>query len=475
MNFRDVSHLITGLIVGLFFIGSAQAQTQLIWDSNGNMIGSVSQAQINQFNRDLTAYNEARKAGAVKTATVDAGKVVATRAATLNFGAAAGLGRAAALGLEEFVRYPLSSVGRGLVTVARLNPLGIAGTVAATILLEKGISVVNGVWTTTTPGQPASEWGGGYNYQCTGAPAGPITIAAATQCGNYAGWTGLSNVQIVYVSGQWRATAYSTMDPGNVKTIAVFSPLGTCPAGTTNTGTSCTSAPTSAPSSDGDIQNAIADGLTANPSRAPDVLKNIYDQGGWVPLDAADQAGWNITTPTVEGKPQVTTTTSTAADGSTLTTTKTTTPKATVSSSGDNVTNNTLTYNITNVTSSVTRNQYGDVVSSSTSTEDKDSEVFQDAAMPEQPNLYTQKFPDGLAGVWRDNKPDVKATEFYQGVASMFPSFGGGQCPAWTTSFNLGAAGNFGNGSFTVPCWIFQALGLVILATAAFTARKIIF
>ncbi|WP_454742786.1 hypothetical protein [Cupriavidus necator] len=463
----------TGL-AALFFIGSAQAQTRLIWDSNGNMIGSELQSSYDermQFSRDLTAYNEGRKAGAVKSAVVDGGKVVATRAATLNV---AGLGRAAALGLEEFVRYPLSSVGKGLVNVVRLNPLGIAGTVAASILLEKGISAIGGVWVKQDTSTDGFRWWNnvyGQNTTYNGSTAACQAAFDWREASLSSSYKPMTHQMVPQPNGTVACHTYA--NSGILIGNDSATKLSTCADGSAPVNGTCPVA--GLPATDGQIQQAIVDGLTSTPARAPDVLKNIYDQGGWVPLDAADQAGWNITTPTVEGKPQVTTTTSTGADGSTLTTTKTTTPKATVSSSGDNVTNNTLTYNITNITTTVTRNQAGDIVSSETTTEDKDSEVFQDAAMPEQPNLYTQKFPDGLAGVWRDNKPDVKATEFYQGVASMFPSFGGGQCPAWTTSFNLGAAGNFGNGSFTVPCWIFQALGLVILATAAFTARKIIF
>lgn len=466
---------IPGLAMGLFFIvGSAQAQTHLTWDSNGNILASTSQAQINQFNRDLTAYNEGRKAGAVKSAVVDGGKLVATRAATLNFGSAAGLGRVAALGMEEFVRYPLSSVGKGLVTVARLNPLGIAGTVAATILLEKGISVVDGVW--MKAGGPSG------NLWRTAGYDSPTGETPQESCGKLSGrpysfvvWRAL------WAQADWCVAYYDEANGGGEITSFQRIPIQrVCSSGLTYSRTSltderCTPGPVEAPATDQQMQDAIATGITENPSRAPEVLKNIYDRGGWVPLDAVDQAGWNIPTPTVEGKPEVTTTTSTAADGTTLTTTKTTTPKATVSSSGDNVTNNTLTYNITNVTSSVTRNQFGDVVSSETTTEDKDSQVFQDAAMPEYPSLYTQKYPDGIQGVWDTNKPDISSTPFFNGVKSMFPSFGAGQCPIWTFNFNLGGAGNFGSKTMEVPCWIFQAIGLVMLATATFTARKIIF
>ncbi|SOZ97311.1 hypothetical protein [Cupriavidus taiwanensis] len=461
MNIRYVLRNLTGLLVGLFFIGSVQAQTRLIWDSNGNIVGSELQSSYDgrmQLSRDLTAYNQARNAGAISSATLEGGKVKAVRAASLSWAATSGLGKAAALGLEEFVRYPLSSVGKGLVNLARLNPLSLAGTVAADMLLTKAIS--------------ACQQPGGWCY----TPKADPKVDPGRVC-NSAGNNCLDNVTYQ----QWVLNGRPTAN--------TFQPLTCYDSGCTyvkltyrwnnnwyedEMRMTVVPAGTPVPATDAQIDQAIQDGITATPAKSLDVLRNIYDQGGWVPLDAADQAGFNVPTPTVDGKPTTTTTTSTAPDGSTLTTTKTTTPKATVSSSGDTVTNNTLTYNITNVSTSVTRNEAGTIVGSETTTEDN-ADGFSDAAMPALPKLYEQKYPEGIAGVWQESKPDITTTGFYQGVASMFPSFGGGQCPVWGLSFNLGAAGNFGSGNLTVPCWIFQALGLVILATAAFTSRKILF
>ncbi|MGT2454102.1 virulence factor TspB C-terminal domain-related protein [Cupriavidus basilensis] len=140
------------------------------------------------------------------------------------------------------------------VTALRLNPVQLAAGVALTWAASYGLQYLNDQWLKVTPGQPASQWGNGFNYQCSGAPVGPISVAAATQCGTAAGWAGLTNVQIEFVSGSWRGTGYSTMDPGNKKTIALFSPLGTCPAGTTDVGGTCTTAQTSVAATDADFQ-----------------------------------------------------------------------------------------------------------------------------------------------------------------------------------------------------------------------------
>ena len=66
--------LLTALFMALFFIGQrAHAQTHLVWDSNGNIIASSSEANRLQLSRDITAYNQARIAGAIKSAAVHGG------------------------------------------------------------------------------------------------------------------------------------------------------------------------------------------------------------------------------------------------------------------------------------------------------------------------------------------------------------------------------------------------------------------
>ncbi|MFS8934742.1 virulence factor TspB C-terminal domain-related protein [Cupriavidus taiwanensis] len=151
-----------------------------------------------------------------------------------------------------------SNAGQFAISAVRLSPATLVGSAVASWLLPYGIEWLNNQFQTTTPGQPASQWGGGYNYQCTGAPAGPITIQAAIQCGTYAGWTNITNVQISVLSGKdYKATASTSGNPN--ATIAVFSYIGTCPAGTTNTGTSCVTAQTVGPTTESDWSRVQAD------------------------------------------------------------------------------------------------------------------------------------------------------------------------------------------------------------------------
>lgn len=170
----------------------------------------------------------------------------------------------------------------------------------------------------------------------------------------------------------------------------------------------------------------------------------------------------SVDTTTVKEKTTVTPTTT----GTTQGTVKTTYPSQTI-------TTTTVTNNVTNNTAT-TINTTNNVPAVENKPDDEDYS-FVDTGMPEVPDLYEQKYPDGISGVWRDNKPNIQGTQFWQGVKSMFPNFGGGQCPAWSMSFNITAASNFGTIPFDVPCWIWQAVGLIMMTTAAFTARKIIF
>jgi hypothetical protein len=52
---------------------------------------------------------------------------------------------------------------------------------------------------------------------------------------------------------------------------------------------------------------------------------------------------------------------------------------------------------------------------------------------------------------------------------------GGGSCPSWSFSFNLGAMGNYGSMGIAPPCWIWTAIKTIMIITALFAARRIVF
>lgn len=102
--------------------------------------------------------------------------------------------------------------------------------------------------------------------------------------------------------------------------------------------------------------------------------------------------------------------------------------------------------------------------------------VFSDTALPEVPDLYEQKYPNGLAGVWAEKSPQLMATTFVTSVKAMFPTLSdSGSCPTWIINLDFGSMGNFGSGDVAPPCWLWGVVSLIFLTTACFTAWRIIF
>lgn len=169
-------------------------------------------------------------------------------------------------------------------------------------------------------------------------------------------------------------------------------------------------------------------------------------------------------------------------DGSTDTTTTKSKEVVTPSVTGSTISNTNITYNTSTQTTTTTTNNVTNATTTTNTTENHNPEsgsepedtAFTDSAMPEIPSLYTKKYPEGMAGVWRDKGPTVTTTAFWSGVKGMFPTVGAGSCPSFSMGFAMGIA-NYGSINFDVPCWIIQAIGVMMLVTATFTARKILF
>ncbi len=98
---------------------------------------------------------------------------------------------------------------------------------------------------------------------------------------------------------------------------------------------------------------------------------------------------------------------------------------------------------------------------------------FQDSPFPEVEPFYEQKYPDGLEGVWEGRQAEIDASAFISFLQSFIPNFSG-SCPAYGLSFDLGFA-NYGSHGFDVGCYVFEFIGVIIMVTALFTARALIF
>jgi hypothetical protein len=72
--------------------------------------------------------------------------------------------------------------------------------------------------------------------------------------------------------------------------------------------------------------------------------------------------------------------------------------------------------------------------------------------------------------IWDENKDEFKQTALLQALESLkFPD-NGGSCPAWTISI-----WNIGDFTLAPDCWVFDAIRAIIIVTAIFTARRLIF
>jgi hypothetical protein len=88
--------------------------------------------------------------------------------------------------------------------------------------------------------------------------------------------------------------------------------------------------------------------------------------------------------------------------------------------------------------------------------------------------LYETKYEDGIQGIWQAKQDAIMNTELITAVQNMVPSISGGGCPSFSMSLDVGPV-SFGNGTFDIPCYIYDVIGLIILASATFAAWWIVF
>lgn len=200
----------------------------------------------------------------------------------------------------------------------------------------------------------------------------------------------------------------------------------------------------------------------ANIAHAASVLQKILDKGG--NLQGAPER-------TVTGDPQAvgtpTTTTTTNPDGSVTTTTVT--PTTNYNYSGNQIT-------VTNSSSSTTQTCTAAGSCSTTTTSsnnDQSSASPTDTGMPPVPNLYTQKYPDGLSGVWNEKKAAVEQSALFTWLRSLVPTFGDGGCPTWILPVDV--LNIHTSGDISIPCWLWGTIKLIFNISALLVARRLIF
>lgn len=87
---------------------------------------------------------------------------------------------------------------------------------------------------------------------------------------------------------------------------------------------------------------------------------------------------------------------------------------------------------------------------------------------------YESAYPDGMVGIWQEHSEALQQTPMF-GFLNQFQLSPNGTQPDLNVCFNLGAMGDFGCSSFEIPAIIWPFIKIVILISAAFLCRALIF
>lgn len=105
----------------------------------------------------------------------------------------------------------------------------------------------------------------------------------------------------------------------------------------------------------------------------------------------------------------------------------------------------------------------------------EEDDKFEDTALGDVPKLYTQKYPDGLEGVWRTRSAELKASPLFSVLRNLMPQVaGGGAPPQIIVSLDVGIR-DFGTADLSPPLYVWQFGGLVIVISALLLARALVF
>ncbi|MDH0901312.1 hypothetical protein N5C12_18495 [Comamonas aquatica] len=174
-------------------------------------------------------------------------------------------------------------------------------------------------------------------------------------------------------------------------------------------------------------------------------------------------------------------------DSGTQTTTTTTTAKNTYSpaplspassvgpATGPSITTTQETKTITSITNNVTN--ITNIVNETTTEKDEaPEEAPTDTPFADLPELYKQKYPDGLIGVLRTQTAAMKATPLFQLPMQLMGDLPQtGQCPSWQLDLSLASWASFGTYNVGADCAIWDFAGWVIVISAFLLARQLIF
>lgn len=100
-----------------------------------------------------------------------------------------------------------------------------------------------------------------------------------------------------------------------------------------------------------------------------------------------------------------------------------------------------------------------------------------DSALPDQPKLYTKKYPDGMTGVWRDQRASMANSPLFTLPRLLMPSSIGssGACPVMNVNLTFSQWANFGTKDVAPPCYVWDWAKAICIVGACLLARRLIF
>lgn len=397
------------------------------------------------------------------------------------------LGSGAAVQVTRGASLSVAGLARGAVTILKnASPPKLIGgvVISSAIAMIPGAEVIDGV-PHRTPGfvRTTERWSANF----ANAPGGStITYHATPQlaCRAVLGtpaqawhWQPL-----VTASGTNRYDCYRQYSAsycpscGNEYRGWTTKDTLDCPNGVDTTTYKCRSTPLAPlPFTESDWDDLEAAIPASDPS--PEAVRDF-----WFDLCSGNGAcmGSYTSDPTLDGPASVqgpkTTTTSTGPNGTTTTTTDTQHDLDYSNPDGVVVRDRTTTTTTDpdgNTTTDTTVDD-GPVVGAKPEDNLDLDGSFTDTPFPEVEPFYDQKYPDGLEGVWAARKAEFEDSAFMDFLGSFVPSFSG-SCPAWSFNVNVASWASFGIHEFQSLCWVFDFIKVVMLVTAAFLCRALIF
>jgi hypothetical protein len=509
---RSLGWFLVGFFIAFYSIGSAYA-TKVFFDGAGNITGTMPDAQyekINSFIKSSPSTSASSVGSGIKYSLPKPVTLGASSGAAVPVKVAANLSRTvpwaklgASVGAVATGSWPvvLSIAVPALLEYADLQ-LSSTGTVERDNEVPQAEPLPLSVPQIYVPATWRVDYGGAH-YGST--PAASCLAAYGSSFSNVLRYTNItyycrnaSNVNMGTTTAVCVAPAVGSPIDGGVGNITCKT--NTCPSGYVLSGSTCNlvdtgvSCPANSTSTDGIVCNCnpgyadnfaggcasldslppitpdlvaerVATAAAAHPSAAQAAIDEMVSNDVPVQADGVITSG-----PATSTASRTETSTTTQPDGSQALTTSTTTTNTTNIYQGD-----TITSTVTNTTTINNADGSTTVVDSPPIDNTDDVSAPSPGILPPVPDLYEQKYPNGFSGVWTARKAELDASPL-GGLLSRItaaPPVAAGTCPDW--GFNTSVLGMPVVGSIAPPCWLWDVLKAVVILSALFAARRIVF